>query len=160
LGFERAWQKLGGQLIRTPVGDQYVHSAMLSSGAMLGGEQSGHILCRHYGISGDGLLTAIHFAKLLKKHTLPVLLADSFATYPQILRNVKVLDREKRLHWQDCQPLLSSIKNAENTLGDRGRVLVRASGTEPVIRVMVEAETHDLAHHWSDRLTAAVQEYL
>ncbi len=160
LGFERAWQKLGGKLIRTPVGDQYVHSAMLSEGAMLGGEQSGHILCRHYGISGDGLLTAIHFAKLLKKHTLPVLLADSFATYPQILRNVKVLDRQKRLHWQDCQPLLTSIKNAETSLGDRGRVLVRASGTEPVIRVMVEAETYDLAHHWSDCLTAAVQEHL
>ena len=160
LGFERAWQKLGGKLIRTPVGDQHVHSAMLSTGAMLGGEQSGHILCRHYGISGDGLLTAIHFAKLLKKHTLPVLLADSFATYPQILRNVKVLDRQKRLHWQDCQPLLTTIKNAETSLGDRGRVLVRASGTEPVIRVMVEAETHDLAHHWSDCLTAAVQEHL
>jgi len=160
LGFERAWQKLGGKLLRTPVGDQHVHSTMLAEGAMLGGEQSGHILCRHYGISGDGLLTAIHFAKLIKKHTLPALLAESFSTYPQILRNVQVHDKHKRLHWQDCQPLMSSVKSAENTLGDRGRVLVRASGTEPVIRIMVEAETHDLAHHWADYLTAAVQYYL
>ncbi len=160
LGFERAWHKLGGKLIRTPVGDQYVHSAMLAEGAMLGGEQSGHILCRHYGISGDGLLTAIHFAKLIKKHTLPLLLADSFLPYPQILRNVPVADKQKRLHWQNCQPLLSHIKNAEASLGDRGRVLVRASGTEPVIRVMVEAETYDLADHWTNYLTSAVQNYL
>jgi len=160
LGFERAWQKLGGKFIRTPVGDQYVHSTMLAEGAMLGGEQSGHILCRHYGISGDGLLTAIHFAELIKKHTLPVLLAESFIPYPQILRNVPVADRQKRQYWHNCQPLLSSIKQAETSLGDRGRVLVRASGTEPVIRVMVEAETHALAHHWTDYLTSAIQTHL
>jgi phosphoglucosamine mutase len=161
LGFERAWQKLGGQMVRTAVGDQYVHAEMIKSGAMLGGEQSGHVLCRHYGVSGDGLLTALHLAALVKKRSpLSDLMEQSFKPYPQLLKNVRVEDREVRRQWQTCDPLMQAIDLATNDLGDRGRVLVRASGTEPLIRVMVEAETMGLAQHWTDRLSQIIQQHL
>jgi phosphoglucosamine mutase len=161
LGFERAWQKLGGQMIRTAVGDQYVHAEMLKSGAMLGGEQSGHVLCRHYGVSGDGLLTALHLAALVKQRSpLSDLMKQSFTPFPQLLKNVRVEDREVRRQWQTCDQLMQAIDHATDDLSDRGRVLVRASGTEPLIRVMVEAETLDLAQHWTDRLSQLIQHHL
>ncbi|MCF4969517.1 phosphoglucosamine mutase [Nostoc sp. CMAA1605] len=162
LGFERAWQQQGGQLIRTAVGDQYVQAEMLKTGGMLGGEQSGHILCRHYGITGDGLLTALHIAALVKQSgvSLAELVDQSFATYPQLLRNVRVIDRDRRLGWQNCEPLQQAIASAETAMGDRGRILVRASGTEPVIRVMVEAANAELANYWTDELVTQVQKHL
>ena len=162
LGFERAWQQQGGTFLRTPVGDQYVQAEMNRCGAMLGGEQSGHILCRHYGLTGDGLLTALHLAELIHSQQTPLaeLVDASFQTYPQLLRNVRVEDREKRLHWQDCEPLMAAIVQAEAEMGDAGRILVRASGTEPVIRVMVEAENAEDVQHYTDRLVAAVEQYL
>lgn len=162
LGFERAWQKQGGQLIRTSVGDQYVQAEMLKTGGMLGGEQSGHILCRHYGMTGDGLLTALHIASLVKQTgvSLGELVDQSFATYPQLLRNVRVTDRDRRLGWQNCEPLQKAIASAETAMGNAGRILVRASGTEPVIRVMVEAASNELANYWTDELVTQVQQYL
>ncbi|MBD2383965.1 phosphoglucosamine mutase [Cylindrospermum sp. FACHB-282] len=162
LGFERAWQKLGGKLIRTAVGDQYVQTEMSRTGAMLGGEQSGHILCPHYGITGDGLLTALHLAALVKEAgvSLGQMVDQSFQTYPQLLHNVRVVDRDRRLGWKDCQPLVMAIANAEAAMGDTGRILVRASGTEPVIRVMVEAANAELANHWTNELVSQVQQYL
>ncbi len=160
LGFEKAWQKLGGQMVRTPVGDQYVHAEMMKSGAMLGGEQSGHVLCRHYGVSGDGLLTALHLAALIKERaSLCELMQQSFVPYPQLLKNVRVEDKELRSRWQECEPLQHAIQNATNDLGDQGRILVRASGTEPLMRVMVEACTLDLAQHWTDKLTQVIQHH-
>ena len=162
LGFERAWKHQGGTFLRTPVGDQYVQAEMDRCGAMLGGEQSGHILCRHYGLTGDGLLTALHLAELIHDRQIPLaeLVDASFQTYPQLLRNVRVEDREKRLHWQECDPLVATIAEAEAAMGDAGRILVRASGTEPVIRVMVEAEDAADVQHYTDRLVAAVEQYL
>ena len=162
LGFERAWQKIGGRLIRAAVGDQYVHAEMVKSGAVLGGEQSGHILCQHYGVSGDGLMTALHIAVLVQQAggCLASLLDGSFQTYPQVLRNVRVEDRDRRLNWKHCAPVQSAIETAESDMGDRGRILVRASGTEPVIRVMVEAETPDLVEHWTNHLVAVVEQHL
>ena len=161
LGFERAWQKIGGQLVRTAVGDQYVHAEMMKRGAMLGGEQSGHVLCRHYAVSGDGLLTALHLAALAKQRApLADLMSQSFTPYPQLLKNVRVEDRELRRNWQSCDGLVQAINHAESDLGDRGRVLVRASGTEPLMRVMVEAETMDLANHWTGQLTKAIHRHL
>jgi phosphoglucosamine mutase len=161
LGFERAWQKLGGQMVRTAVGDQYVHAEMLKSGAMLGGEQSGHVLCRHYAVSGDGLLTALHLAALAKMRSpLAELMQQSFIPYPQLLKNVRVDSKELRSHWQEYDVLTNAIDLAVSDLGDRGRVLVRASGTEPLMRVMVEAETLELAQHWTDRLAGVIQEQL
>jgi phosphoglucosamine mutase len=161
LGFERAWQKLGGKFVRTAVGDQYVHAEMVRSGAMLGGEQSGHVLCRHYAVSGDGLLAALHLAALVKqKAPLAELMDQSFHPYPQLLKNVRVEDRELRRNWQACDALVQAIALAEQDLGDRGRILVRASGTEPLMRVMVEAETLDLATHWTDSLTGLIAKEL
>lgn len=161
LGFERAWQKLGGNLVRTAVGDQYVHAEMVRSGAMLGGEQSGHVLCRHYAVSGDGLLAALHLAALAKqKAPLAELMDQSFHPYPQLLKNVRVEDRELRRNWQTCDALVQAIALAEQDLGDRGRVLVRASGTEPLMRVMVEAETLDLAQYWTSNLTGLIEKQL
>lgn len=162
LGFERAWEKLGGKLIRTPVGDQYVQAEMLRTGGMLGGEQSGHILCRHYSVTGDGLLTALQLAALVQRAGVPLseLVDQSFQTYPQLLRNVRVEDRDRRLGWQQCDGLQLAIAQAEAAMGDRGRILVRASGTEPVIRVMVEAASAELTHHWSEKLVLAVQQHL
>jgi phosphoglucosamine mutase len=158
LGFERAWQKLGGQLIRTNVGDQYVHAEMIQRGAMLGGEQSGHILCHHYSMTGDGILTALHLADLIKQadQSLPNLIDQSFQPYPQRLKNVRVEDRERRRNWTNCDPLQQAIAQAELAMGDQGRILVRASGTEPLIRVMVEASSADLVDHWTERLADVV----
>lgn len=162
LGFEKAWQQIGGKLIRTAVGDQYVQAEMLRHGGMLGGEQSGHILCRHYGITGDGLLTALHIAALIKEAGIALheMVDQSFQTYPQLLQNVRVVDRDRRMAWKDCEPLQKAIARAEAAMGDAGRILVRVSGTEPVIRVMVEAANAELAHHWTNELVSQVQQHL
>ncbi|PLS68258.1 MAG: phosphoglucosamine mutase [Cyanobacteria bacterium M5B4] len=158
LAFERAWQ---GNFIRTAVGDQHVQSEMLRHGWMLGGEQSGHVLCRHYGISGDGLLTAVQLASLIKcQAPLDVLVQSSFTPYPQVLQNIPVPDREQRLNWQNCTPLVQLLDQAREELGDRGRVLVRASGTEPVLRVMVEAETQELTDRWLKTIVSSAAQYL
>ncbi|MBD1213776.1 MAG: phosphoglucosamine mutase [Dolichospermum circinale Clear-D4] len=162
LGFERAWQQIGGKLIRTAVGDQYVQAEMRKTGGMLGGEQSGHIVCSHYAMTGDGLLTALHIAAVVKEANLSLgeMVDQSFQTYPQILRNVRILDRERRLGWENCQPVQQAIAKAEAAMGDNGRVLVRASGTEPVIRVMVEAANAELVNHWTNELVSQVQQHL
>ncbi|MEG3436098.1 phosphoglucosamine mutase [Pannus brasiliensis CCIBt3594] len=162
LGFERAWEKLGGQLQRTAVGDQHVQARMWETGAMLGGEQSGHILCHHYGVSGDGTQTALHLAALVRRAgvSLETLVENSFTPYPQILRNARVEDREVRRHWQECEPLRAEIERGEQALAERGRILVRASGTEPLIRVMVEADSIELADFWTERLIGAVKTHL
>ncbi|MEM9092356.1 MAG: phosphoglucosamine mutase [Cyanobacteria bacterium P01_F01_bin.53] len=162
LGFERAWEKQGGTLVRTKVGDQNVFAEMVNTGAMLGGEQSGHILCHHYSLTGDGILTALHLADLLKQAdcALPELISQSFDTYPQRLENVRVEDPVVRRNWHTCDPLQQAISEAESAMGDQGRVLVRASGTEPVVRVMVEAADASLVDHWTDTLAAKVSQHL
>lgn len=162
LGFERAWQAQGGKMQRTQVGDRHVQAAMWNTGAMLGGEQSGHILCHHHGVSGDGIQTALHLTSLVQQSTtsLAELVDNSFQTYPQILRNVRVEDRERRSNWQDCTPLQQEISQAEAAMGEQGRILVRASGTEPLIRVMVEAADRQLTSYWTDRLVRVVEQNL
>ena len=162
LGFENAWVNSGGKLIRTAVGDRYVQAQMVEQGATLGGEQSGHILSPHYGISGDGVLTAIHIADLVRQSgkSLAQMRSDSFEKYPQLLVNIKVSDPQLRQNWQDCQPLQKAIAQAETAMGTQGRVLVRPSGTEPLIRVMVEAANIELVQHWSNVLVACTKKYL
>ena len=162
LGFERAWEKLGGTLVRTQVGDQHVFSEMVSRGAKLGGEQSGHILCHHYSLTGDGILTALHLATLVQSlgGSLAALVDDSFQTYPQKLQNVTVVDRDRRLNWQSCDPVCQAISTAEQAMGSEGRILVRPSGTEPVIRVMVEAADAGLVDRWTQHIVQAVTQHL
>jgi phosphoglucosamine mutase len=162
LGFERAWQERGGVLERTPVGDQYVHAAMEAMGAALGGEQSGHILSARHGMSGDGLLTALQVATLI--HGGGGSLADwmdtSFTPWPQKLVNITVPDRERRSGWQTCAPLRMEVERAEAAMAGRGRVLVRASGTEPLLRVMVEAAEMEQVEHWAGLLAACADRHL
>ena len=162
LGFERAWQATGGKMQRTQVGDRHVQAAMWRTGAMLGGEQSGHILCHHHGVSGDGIQTALHLTSLVcqSESSLTELIDHSFQTYPQILRNVKVEDRDRRCNWQECEPIQQAIAQAEAAMGEQGRILVRASGTEPLIRVMVEAVDLQLTNFWTDRLVRIVEKNL
>jgi phosphoglucosamine mutase len=161
LGFEKAWQNSGGTLIRTAVGDQHVQAEMMRRGAMLGGEQSGHIFCPQHGVSGDGLLTALHLAALVKQsgHSLSELRDRSFQTYPQILKNVRVEDPNHRLNWQQQDSLQQAIAQAKASLGDQGRILVRASGTEPVIRIMVEAIDLPLTAYWSEKLAQTFSQF-
>ena len=162
LGFERAWQAKGGKMQRTKVGDRHVQAAMWQTGAMLGGEQSGHILCHHHGVSGDGIQTALHLTSLVcqSRTSLANLVDNSFQTYPQILRNVRVEDREALSQWQECEALQQAIDHAESAMGEQGRILVRASGTEPLIRVMVEAADAELTNHWTNKLVKVVKQNL
>jgi phosphoglucosamine mutase len=162
LGFEHAWQRQGGKLIRTMVGDQHVHRVMCYSGAMMGGEQSGHILCRHYGMTGDGLATALHLAKLVRESEQPLarLVSESFHPYPQVLHNVPVADTERRERWQQCAPLQRACAQAKVALGQQGRFLIRPSGTEPLLRVMVEAEVAPKAHFWAAYLAHVAERHL
>ncbi|MFN6133710.1 MAG: phosphoglucosamine mutase [Synechococcaceae cyanobacterium] len=162
LGFERAWQASGGVLERTPVGDQHVHAAMEELGAGLGGEQSGHILSALHGMSGDGLLTALQVASLIQAggSSLADWMDGSFRAYPQKLVNVTVPDRQRRTGWKACAPLLQEVEAAERAMAGEGRVLVRASGTEPLLRVMVEAADGDQVEHWTGQLAAAADRWL
>ena len=162
LGFERAWQARGGVLERTAVGDQYVHASMEALGAGLGGEQSGHILSARHGMSGDGLLTALQVATLIQAQggSLADWMDGSFQPYPQKLVNVTVPDRAKRTGWESCEPLRSAVEQAEAAMAGSGRVLVRASGTEPLLRVMVEAAEQGDVDHWSSHLAQLADQHL
>ncbi len=160
LGFERAWQARGGRLERTPVGDQHVHAAMMNNGAALGGEQSGHILSTKNNLSGDGLLTALQIATLCKQQnlTLAEWLDQSFTAYPQKLINVPIPNQKRVL--QECKPLKEALMAAEAAMGENGRVLVRASGTEPLLRVMVEAIDPHLVDSWTSQIAGLVEDYV
>ena len=162
LGFERAWQRRGGLLERTAVGDQYVYAAMEEHGAALGGEQSGHILAAEYGMSGDGLLTALQVATLVARQggSLADWMDGSFSPYPQKVVNVTVADRGRRSGWAQCQPLQEAVLAADAAMAGSGRVLVRASGTEPLLRVMVEAAHQADVDHWCAHLAALADRHL
>ena len=149
-------------LDRTPVGDQHVHAAMVRSGAALGGEQSGHILSASHGLCGDGVLTALQVATLC--HDQGISLSDwldrSFQAFPQKLVNVTVPELSRRKGWASCAPLADAVRDAEQSMGDRGRVLVRPSGTEPLLRVMVEADDPAAVESWTRRLAELAELHL
>jgi phosphoglucosamine mutase len=135
---------------------------MEALGAGLGGEQSGHILSARHGLSGDGLLTALQVATLVhgRGQTLAEWMEGSFRPYPQKLVNVTVPDRQRRTDWQGCEPLRLAVERAELAMARSGRVLVRASGTEPLLRVMVEAAEVEQVEHWAGLLAAAADQHL
>lgn len=144
----------GGQLMRTPVGDRYVVDAMRREGAMLGGEQSGHLIFRHYSTTGDGLLAALQILRIVREKEKPLSeLAGLLTPFPQKLLNVRI---EKRRPLETCAEIMETKAKIENELGERGRVLLRYSGTEPVCRVMVEGENADKVSQFAEDLAEAV----
>jgi phosphoglucosamine mutase len=158
LGFHRALKDRGIGVFAAPVGDRYVAEAMKERGAMLGGEQSGHIIFAAHSTTGDGILTGLKVAEMVHDSDQPLSLSSSvFDTYPQELVNVPVSRKEAL---DSAEGLWSAVRAAEASLGDRGRVLVRASGTEPLVRVMVEAEDADTASTTAAALADAVREEL
>ena len=158
LGLIRALEKRGVGFVATPVGDRYVLEKMLAEGHTLGGEQSGHIIMRKYANTGDGLLTALHLISHLaqSKKSLKEL-ASFMVRYPQVLINVSGVSKEKLAHNLRIQ---ESVANIEKTLGSSGRVLLRASGTEPLIRVMIEAESRSDAQQFAESLASLVKSEL
>jgi phosphoglucosamine mutase len=158
LGFEVAMRERGISVIKTKVGDRYVLEQMQSSGAVLGGEQSGHIIFMQHNTTGDGLVTALQLAAVMRQTGRPLSdLASVMRRYPQVMRNVHVADRALLA---TSAAVAGEIRATEAELGDSGRVLVRASGTEPLVRVMVEAAEEEIAASLVERLVAVVQKEL
>lgn len=156
LGLYKAFDELGIDYVKTAVGDKYVYENMLQNGHRLGGEQSGHIIFSKYASTGDGILTSIKLMEvMLERKTTLGKLAEPVRIYPQLLRNVRVADKEAALADPGLQ---AAIRETEQALGDDGRVLIRPSGTEPVIRVMVEAATDDICREYVDKLCACLGE--
>jgi phosphoglucosamine mutase len=154
-GLVRAMRDAGIELVQTRVGDRYVLEEMERRGAMLGGEQSGHVIFREHATTGDGLLTAVRFLSLAALTGRAVGdLAGAMRRYPQVIVNVPVVDRERLT---DAAAVEDAIADAERDLGDRGRVLVRPSGTESLIRVMVEAESEAEATRHAEAVASAVR---
>ena len=158
LGLIRALENRGIGFEATPVGDRYVLEKMLAEGHMLGGEQSGHVIMRKFAITGDGILTALHLVSEVaqSKKSLKEL-ASFMERYPQVLINVKGVDKS-RLNSNSV--IKKRITEIESELGSSGRVLLRASGTEPVIRVMIEAQSQDKAEGFASALAALVKSEL
>jgi len=155
LGLVHAMREAGIELVQARVGDRYVLEEMEQRGAMLGGEQSGHVIFREHATTGDGLLTAVRFLSLAAVTGRSVgELAQAMRRYPQVMINVPVDGRDGLA---DAVAVEAAVADAEAALGDRGRVLVRASGTEPLIRVMVEAETSAEARRHAEAIVAAVR---
>ncbi|OGR84158.1 MAG: phosphoglucosamine mutase [Elusimicrobia bacterium RIFCSPLOWO2_01_FULL_64_13] len=135
-GFFKRMEKLGIRVVTTPVGDRSVSEAMESDGAVLGGEQSGHVIFRKWLPTGDGILTALQILSILTASGKRLSeFTEGFEKFPQILLNLKV---KRKTPVEQCGDLLEAVRRAESTLAGRGRVLVRYSGTEPLLRVMVE----------------------
>lgn len=154
-GLYKALDEIGIAYEQTAVGDKYVYERMAEKGFILGGEQSGHIIFSKYATTGDGVLTSLKImqAMLDKKSKLSTL-AGQMTAYPQVLKNVRVQDKEKALADQAVQ---AEIKKAEKRLGSDGRILVRKSGTEPLIRVMVEAGELALCEELCQNVVNALQ---
>jgi len=155
LGFEKSWKKIGGILHRTDVGDKYVHDAIKKKRAVLGGEQSGHILSKINNFSGDGILTALQISKFCKKKNIYLndWLKSSFEPYPQKLTNINLNFNINKLNSKDKILIDESIKNIQAIYSDNCRVYIRPSGTEPVMRVLVEAKNHNKVDSLSKEIT-------
>jgi phosphoglucosamine mutase len=155
VGFLRAMEREGIRVIQAPVGDRYVLEAMEANGASLGGEQSGHVIFRDLAATGDGLLTAVRFlSEAVAGGETVGQLASVMRRYPQVMVNVTVRDREAL---PGAEPVWEAVSGAEGELGERGRVLVRASGTEPLVRVMAEAETEHEARMHAESIADVVR---
>ena len=155
IGLYKAFDREGIKYEKTNVGDKYVYENMVQNGHSLGGEQSGHIIFSKHATTGDGILTSLKMMEVLieKKTTLGTI-ASEVKIYPQLLENLRVTDKDIVLNHPD---VLAAEKEVEEALGDNGRILVRASGTEPLLRVMVEAETQELCKKFVKKVIDAMK---
>lgn len=158
IGFHRAMDEAGIRVVTTPVGDRSVLAELDAHGYVLGGEQSGHIIYRSHATTGDGLLAGVLLTDMVHRAGKPLqTLADAaMKSYPQVLVNVKVTNKRADVGSE----FADEIRDAEEKLGDSGRVLLRSSGTESVVRVMVEADTADRARVIADQLAEIVEQRL
>lgn len=141
LGLFKTLEAAGINVVTTRVGDRYVLEELLRTGTVLGGEQSGHIIFLEHNTTGDGLITALQLLKVMVESQRSLKeLGALMPKYPQLLQNIPVTDKE---HWQENRALVEAINRAEERLGNRGRVLVRPSGTEPLLRIMLEGPDLD-----------------
>ena len=155
-GLYKAFDAVGINYEKTDVGDKYVYENMRANGHLIGGEQSGHIIFGKYANTGDGMLTAIKVMQAMLSRKMPVSkLVQDLKIYPQVLKNVKVQDKDRALNDFAVQ---NALREVSETLGDQGRILLRKSGTEPVLRVMVEAPTHEQCNENVDAVIAVMQE--
>ena len=158
LGLHRAMEDHGIRVLQTAVGDRYVLEAMTEGSYSLGGEQSGHVIMSEHATTGDGLLTGLHIvAEMARQNKTMAELASIMTVYPQVLVNVRGVDRARVATDEELQ---RSVEEVRAELGDTGRVLLRASGTEPLVRVMVEAADEKSAREYADRLAAVVSDRL
>ncbi len=156
LGLYKAFDRIGIHYEKTAVGDKYVYANMCENGHCLGGEQSGHIIFSQYATTGDGILTSIMIMEvMMDKKTSLASLASEVRIYPQLLKNVRVSDKKTA---RENPTVQAAVDAAAQALGADGRILVRESGTEPVIRVMVEAETDELCAKYVDSVIAVMKE--
>lgn len=155
-GLYKAFDELGIDYEKTQVGDKYVYENMVKNGHRIGGEQSGHIIFSKYATTGDGILTAIKMMEvMLEKKSSLATLTSPVRIYPQVLKNVRVKSKPEAQNDADVQ---AAVKQVAETLGSTGRILVRESGTEPVIRVMVEAETKEECEKYVDSVIDVIKE--
>ena len=155
LGFEKSWNKIGGILYRTDVGDKFVYEAIKQKKAMLGGEQSGHILSKINNFSGDGILTALQICKYCKKKniTLNAWLNSSFDPFPQKLTNINLDFTINKTNQKTRSLINRTIKNFQEIYSENCRIYIRPSGTEPLMRVLVEANNEKKVHSLSSEIT-------
>ena len=140
---------------KTAVGDKYVYEYMAKNGCRIGGEQSGHIIFSKYASTGDGILTSLKMMEVMLAKKLPMSkLAEPLKIYPQVLENVRVTDKKAA---QDDEAVQAAVKAVAEALGDTGRILVRESGTEPVVRVMVEAPDHDTCQKYVSQVVESIK---
>lgn len=156
LGLYKAFDRLGINYEKTAVGDKYVYECMNEKGYIIGGENSGHIIFSKFANTGDGIITALKMMQVMcaKKATLSEL-CKGMTVYPQLLRNVRVTDKNAVLNDEDVK---AAVKAAESALGEDGRVLVRPSGTEPLLRIMAEAATNELCEKYVSMIEQAVRQ--
>lgn len=154
-GLYKAFDEAGINYEKTAVGDKYVYENMVQNGHRIGGEQSGHIIFSKYATTGDGILTSMKMMEVMLAKKLPLSkLAEPVTIYPQVLKNVRVKSKPEAQNDADVQQAVAKVAD---TLGDTGRILVRESGTEPVIRVMVEAETESLCEKYVDQVIDVIK---
>ncbi len=156
IGLYKAFDKAGIRYEKTQVGDKYVNECMIEHGYNIGGEQSGHIIFSKHASTGDGILTSLKIMEaMVESKKALAQLTEAVTIYPQLLKNVRVTDKEAAQNDEDVQ---KAIKEVEEALGTDGRILVRPSGTESLVRVMVEAKSDDLCHEYVLKVANVIKE--